>query len=72
MSTERVNILAPLLFGDQAEVVADVPPEERAAPERYPAAEIAAAVGVQVSDLPGMRLSAEVCDDGRLSGWQLR
>ncbi|MFJ1653498.1 hypothetical protein ACIOC2_19335 [Streptomyces sp. NPDC088337] len=72
MSQERVNVLVLLLFGDQAEVVADAPPEEQAAPERYPAAEVAAAVGVPVSDLPGLRLSAEVGDDGRLSGWQRR
>ncbi|GHA01344.1 hypothetical protein ACFOOM_12230 [Streptomyces echinoruber] len=70
MTTVTVQVL--LLFGDQAEIVAaDVPPEERAQPERYPAAEIAAAVGVPVSDLPGMRLVADVGDDGRLSGWRL-
>ncbi|MFB7596907.1 hypothetical protein [Streptomyces sp. NPDC056160] len=71
MATERVTVRVLLLFGDQAEVVADVPPEERAEPERYPAADIAAATGVSVSDLPGVRLSAEVGDDGRLSGWHL-
>jgi hypothetical protein len=69
MTTVTVQVL--LLFGDQAEIVAaDVPPEERAEPERYPAAEIAAAVGVPVSDLPGMRLAADVGDGGRLSGWR--
>lgn len=70
MSPERVNVRVLLLFGDQAEIVADVLPEERAAPERYPAAEIAAAVGVPVNDLPGVQLSAEVGEDGRLSGWR--
>ncbi|MGW1796893.1 hypothetical protein ACWCQN_12995 [Streptomyces sp. NPDC001984] len=71
MTTERVNVRVLLLFGDQAEIVADIPPEERADPERYPAAEIAEAVGVDVDRLPGMRLIADVGEDGRLSGWQL-
>jgi hypothetical protein len=71
MTTERVTVRVLLLFGDQAEIVADVPPEDRGEPERYPAAEIAAAVGVPVSDLPGVRLTADVGEDGRLSGWQL-
>ncbi|MFF8406926.1 hypothetical protein ACF06P_35525 [Streptomyces sp. NPDC015684] len=70
MTTERVTVRVLLLFGDQAEIVADVPPEERAEPERYPAADIAAAAGVPVAELPGVRLTAEVGDDGRLSGWQ--
>jgi len=69
--SERVSARVLLLFGDQAEIVADVPPEERGEPERYPAGEIAAAVGLEVSELPGRRLSADVGDDGRLSGWQL-
>lgn len=72
MTTERVNVRVLLLFGDQAEIVADVPPEERAAPERYPAADIAAAVGVDVAQLAGAQLTAEVGEDGRLSGWQAR
>jgi hypothetical protein len=72
MTTERITVRVLLLFGDQAEIVAaDVPPSERAEPERYPAADIAAAVGVPVSDLPGVQLTAEVGDDGRLSGWRL-
>ncbi|MFS4093677.1 hypothetical protein [Streptomyces sp. AF1A] len=72
MTTERFTVRVLLLLGDQAELVAaDVPPEQRAEPERYPAADIAAAVGVPVGDLPGMRLTAEVGADGRLSGWQL-
>jgi hypothetical protein len=59
MTTERVTFRVLLLFGDQAEIVAaDVPPSERAEPERYPAADIAATVGVPVSDLPDMRLTA--------------
>ncbi|MFE6408503.1 hypothetical protein ACFVOR_16390 [Streptomyces sp. NPDC057837] len=69
--SERVTVKVLLLFGDQAEVVADVPPLERSEPARYPAAEIAAAVGVPVNDLPGTRLTAEVGDDDRLSGWRL-
>ncbi|QIJ62567.1 hypothetical protein [Streptomyces sp. JB150] len=70
MTTERVTVRVLLLFGDQAEIVADVPPAERGEPARYPAADIAAAVGVPVSDLPGMRLTADVGEDDRLSGWQ--
>ncbi|MGW4889604.1 hypothetical protein [Streptomyces murinus] len=50
MTTERATVRV-LLFGDQSEIVADVPAGERAEPERYPAAEIAAAVGLPVSDL---------------------
>ncbi|MFF3911025.1 hypothetical protein ACFYZJ_34905 [Streptomyces sp. NPDC001848] len=71
MTTERVTARVLLLFGDQTEIVADVPPGERAEPERYPAADIAAAVGVPASDLPGVRLTAEVSDNGRLSDWRL-
>ncbi|MBA9050537.1 MULTISPECIES: hypothetical protein [Streptomyces] len=71
MATDRVTVRVLLLFGDQAEIVAaDVPAGERAEPERYPAAEIAAAVGVPVSYLPGMQLMADVGDDGRLASWQ--
>ncbi|MEU9245850.1 hypothetical protein [Streptomyces sp. NPDC048385] len=66
----RVNTRVLLLVGDQAEIVADVAPEDRAAPERYSAAEIAEAVGVPVEDLPGLRLSAEAGPDERLTGWQ--
>jgi hypothetical protein len=69
--SERVNVRVLLLFGDQADIVADVPPEEQAEPERYPAREIAEAVDLKAKDLPGRRLSAAVGDDGRLSGWQL-
>ncbi|WHX19809.1 hypothetical protein QFW82_23560 [Streptomyces malaysiensis subsp. malaysiensis] len=67
--TVRVRVL--LLFGDEAEIVADVSPEERTEPVRYPAAEIADAVGVPVEELPGKRLTAVVGSDDRLSGWQL-
>lgn len=67
---ERVTVRVLLLFGDQAEIVADVPAGERAEPQRYPAADIAAAVGLPVTDLPGERLTADVGDDGRLSGWR--
>ncbi|MET9815308.1 hypothetical protein [Streptomyces sp. NPDC006355] len=69
--SERVTVKVLLLFGDQAEIVADAPPAERSEPARYPAADIAAAVGVGVSDLPGTRLTADVGEDDRLSGWQL-
>lgn len=71
MPTERVTVRVLLLFGDQAEIVADVPPEERGESERYPAAKIAEAVGLEPRQLPGKRLTAEVGDDYRLSGWQL-
>jgi hypothetical protein len=69
--SERVNVQVLLLVGDQAEIVADVPPEERAEPERYPAAEVAEAVGLEVDELPGKRLSAAIGGDGRLTGWAL-
>lgn len=69
--SERVTVEVLLLFGDQAEIVADVPAEARAEPERYPAEEIASAVGLEAAQLPGMRLSAAVGGDGRLSAWQL-
>jgi hypothetical protein len=69
--SERVNVRVLLLVGDQAEIVADVPPEERDEPERYPAEEIAAAVGLEAAQLPGKRLVADVGNSGRLSGWQL-
>ncbi|WP_225080464.1 MULTISPECIES: hypothetical protein [unclassified Streptomyces] len=68
MST-RVNVRVLLLIGDQAEIVADVPPAEQGEPVRYPAAEIAEAVGVPVRKLSGMRLTAEAGADDRLSGW---
>lgn len=71
MTIERVTVRVLLLLGDQAEIVADVPPAERDEPARYPAADIATAVGVPVSDLPGRRLTADVGDDHRLTGWQL-
>ena len=71
MSRERVAVRVLLLFGDQAEVVADVAPEDRAEPQRYPAAEIAEAVGLPVAELLRVRLTAEVGEDYRLSGWRL-
>ncbi|MEU6376793.1 hypothetical protein [Streptomyces sp. NPDC046909] len=69
--SERVSVKVLLLFGDQAEIVADIPPEERAEPERYPAEEIAEAVGMPVKDLVGKRLTAVVGADASLSGWRL-
>lgn len=71
MSTQRVPVRVLLLLGDKAEIVADAPPEERAEPTRYPAAEIADAVGVPAAELPGKRLTADVGEDDRLSGWRL-
>ncbi|MEV0186875.1 hypothetical protein AB0I54_48095 [Streptomyces sp. NPDC050625] len=68
--TERVSVRVLLVFGDQAEIVADVSPEERGEPARYPAAEIAAAVGVDVRELPGMRLTAAVGAGDRLRAWR--
>ncbi|MFF9312165.1 hypothetical protein ACF1BS_14765 [Streptomyces sp. NPDC014748] len=67
--SERVKVKVVLLFGDQAEVTADA--EDAAEPVRYPAAEIAGAVGLEPGELPGRRLWADVGEDGRLSGWQL-
>ncbi|MCC9307705.1 hypothetical protein LN042_11455 [Kitasatospora sp. RB6PN24] len=64
--TARVKVL--LLVGDQAEIVADAP--DPAQPIRYPAAEIAAAAGIPVEQLPGARLLADVADDDTLSGWR--
>jgi hypothetical protein len=58
-----------LLVGDQAEVVADA--ADAAAPARYPAGDIAAAVGVPARELPGRRLTAVVGAGDRLSGWRL-
>ncbi|MDG9703780.1 hypothetical protein [Streptomyces sp. DH37] len=71
MSEEEVRVRVLLLLGDQAEIVADVPPAERAEPARYPAAEIAAAVGLETRELPGKVLAASVGRDDRLSGWRL-
>jgi hypothetical protein len=66
-----VNVQVLLVIGDQAEIVAAAPPEERAEPERYAAEEIASAVGLDAVQLPGKQLVAAVGGDGRLSGWQL-
>ncbi|MGW4733870.1 hypothetical protein ACWEQC_32690 [Streptomyces shenzhenensis] len=70
MNTERVAVRVLLTVGDQAEIVADVPPAERAAPERYPISDIAAATGIPARELSGKRLTADVGNDDRLSGWQ--
>lgn len=69
--SQQVTVRVLLLFGDQAEIVADVPSEERGEPVRYPAAEIAEAAGVPVRELAGARLTAEVGADDRLSRWRL-
>ncbi|MGW1803051.1 hypothetical protein ACWCQN_46370 [Streptomyces sp. NPDC001984] len=70
MALERVTVRVDLLLGDQAEIVGHAPPAVIAKPERYPAEEIAAALGVPVDELPGAWLTAEVGDHGRLLGWQ--
>lgn len=67
--SERVKVKVLLLVGDQAEVVANA--GDAVDPVRYPAAEIARAVGLEARQLPGRRLTAEVGRDDRLSGWQL-
>ncbi|MFF3755318.1 hypothetical protein ACFYYH_33575 [Streptomyces sp. NPDC002018] len=66
---ERANVRVLLLVGSEAEIVADA--SDADAPERYPAQEIADAVGVPVKELPGTRLTAAVGVGDRLSGWQL-
>ncbi|WP_405676889.1 hypothetical protein OG292_19805 [Streptomyces sp. NBC_01511] len=68
--SEQVNVRVLLLVGDQAEVVADA--ADAGEPARYPAAEIAEAVGVPAGDLPGVRLTADVGTGDRLVGWRLR
>ncbi|MFF4369645.1 hypothetical protein [Streptomyces sp. NPDC001594] len=67
--SERVNVKVLLLFGAEAEIVADV--ADPAAPERYPASIIAEDVGLPMRELPGRRLTAEVGSDDRLFGWRL-
>ena len=60
-----------LLFGDQALI--ELPGEEE--PVRHPAAEIAAATGLDAGELPGRRLMVtvrETPEEGRvLSGFRL-
>lgn len=67
--SERVNVRVLLLVGNEAEIVADA--TDAGEPARYPAAEIAQAVGVPVKELPGTRLTADVGAGDRLSGWRL-
>ncbi|MET8475409.1 hypothetical protein ABZY90_19665 [Streptomyces sp. NPDC006422] len=69
LMSERVRVWVVLLFGDEAEVAADA--EDALDPVRYPAAEIAEAVGLPVGELAGRRLTAVVGADERLSGWRL-
>ncbi|MEU0444329.1 hypothetical protein [Streptomyces tendae] len=71
MTTKRITVRIPLLFGDQTEIVADVSPAERGELERHPASVIAASVAVSVSDLPNVRLTADIGDDHSLYDWQL-
>lgn len=70
MSGETAAVRVLITFGDQADIVADVPPEEREEPVRYPAEEIAQAVGVPVLQLAGMRLLADVGPGDRLRNWR--
>ncbi|MFD8079843.1 hypothetical protein ACFV3E_45480 [Streptomyces sp. NPDC059718] len=65
----RVRVRVVLLFGDQAEIAADS--EDADAPERYPAAEVAAAVGLDPKELPGKRLTARVGAGHRLEDFRL-
>ncbi|MFE4874771.1 hypothetical protein [Streptomyces sp. NPDC056682] len=67
--SETVNIKILLLIGDEAEVVADAPDPD--APVRYPAGEIAEAVGIPARELPSTRLVAVTDERGQLSGWRL-
>ncbi|WP_329338556.1 hypothetical protein OG866_27005 [Streptomyces sp. NBC_00663] len=71
MTTDRIRVHVLLTVGTEAEIVAtDVPPAERADPERYPVAEISHATGIPAARLAGARLTAVVGDDARLTGWQ--
>lgn len=65
---ERARVKVVLVLGDDAEVTADT--ADAATPVRYPAAEIADAVGVEVRALPGMKLTATVGPGDRLTGWE--
>ncbi|MEZ0066699.1 hypothetical protein ABIA32_002711 [Streptacidiphilus sp. MAP12-20] len=67
--TETVRVQVLLLFGEDAEVRADA--ADWSEPERYPAAEIAAALGVAAKELPGMRMLADVGPGDRLTNWRL-
>ncbi|RLU81210.1 hypothetical protein CTZ27_33210 [Streptomyces griseocarneus] len=69
MPEGRVRVRVVLLIGEQAEIAADTP--DALAPERYPAAAVAAEAGVEVKDLAGLRLTAQVGDGGRLFGFRL-
>ncbi|MEU6340272.1 hypothetical protein ABZ883_04885 [Streptomyces sp. NPDC046977] len=66
---DRVRVRVLLLFGDQAEIAADAPDADT--PERYPAAEVAAAVGLDPKELPGKRLTARVGAGHRLEDFRL-
>jgi hypothetical protein len=65
---ETVAVRVVLLFGDQAEVMADAPDADGV--ERYPAQVIAEALGVERGELPGMRLLADVGAGDRLTNWR--
>lgn len=67
--SETVQVKVVLLFGDQAEVRADALDADGV--DRYPAAEIAEALGVPTDELPGMRLLADVGAGDRLTNWRL-
>ncbi|MBB0229495.1 hypothetical protein FOE67_08200 [Streptomyces calidiresistens] len=68
--SHTVDVRVLLTVGDQAEIVADA--HDAGDPERYPAAEIARALDVEPRDLPGMRLTADVGRDHRLTNWRRR
>ncbi|MFF3256406.1 hypothetical protein ACFYWP_36735 [Actinacidiphila glaucinigra] len=65
----RVRVRVVLLFGDQAEIAADA--DDANAPERYLAADVAAAVGLEPKELPGKRPTARVGAGHRLEGFRL-
>lgn len=60
----RVRVKVLLGIGADVDITADAPDAELV--QRYPADVVAGEAGVEVKDLPGMRLTARVRDDGRL------
>lgn len=66
----EVEACCPLTFGDQALI--ELPGEEE--PARYPAEEVARALGIAVKDVPGARFLVTVresAEEGRvLSGFR--
>ncbi|MDX2701637.1 hypothetical protein PV350_02110 [Streptomyces sp. PA03-6a] len=64
-----VRVRVVLLFGDQVEIATDT--EDADIPERYPAAEVTTAVGLEPSELPGKRLTARLGAGHRLEDFRL-